>query len=402
MLIACAALGSMICCCGATQAQTIGVADRESPATVVSSSEPAYPLKASANNRYLVDRNNLPFLMVGDAPQTLMTKLSLDEAAAYMTNRRHYGINTLWINLLCNWVEVCKGDATTFDGIAPFTTPNDLGTPNPAYFWRVTSILNIAAANGMVVLLDPIETSGWLPVLRTNGAAKAFAYGQYLGRRYRDVPNIIWMHGNDFQTWRNPVDDALVQAVARGIRSADTSHIHTAELNYLTSGTLDDPSWAPLVELDAAYTYFPTYAKVLIEYRRPNFKPVFLVEANYEFEHLPFTDSGATQTLRRQEYWAMLSGAAGQVYGSAYTWRLPDGWWRKLDSPGVEQLRYLKDLFSARRWYELVPDRTHTAITTGYGRVAGYVGELCTYAGRWSGWTKRALDASGGTRDYAP
>ena len=84
----------------------------------------------------------------------------------------------------------------------------------------------------MVVLLDPIETIGWLDTLRTNGAAKAFAYGQYLGDRYKNFPNIIWMHGNDFQSWRNAADNALVQAVARGIRSVDSNHIHTVELNY--------------------------------------------------------------------------------------------------------------------------------------------------------------------------
>jgi hypothetical protein len=41
---------------------------------------PAYPLKASANNRYLVDQNNTPFLMVGDSPQNLITYLSQAEA----------------------------------------------------------------------------------------------------------------------------------------------------------------------------------------------------------------------------------------------------------------------------------------------------------------------------------
>lgn len=370
-----------------------GVADTPSPPPAASPAEPAYPLKASTNNRYLVDQNDVPFLMVGDAPQTLITKLSLDEAAAYMANRRRYGINTLWINLLCNEAEGCNEDATTVDGIAPFVVANDLGTPNPAYFRHVDEIVNLAAANGMLVLLDPIETGGWLPVLRASGVAKAFAYGQYLGLRYVNMRNIIWMHGNDFQTWRNPVDDAVVQAVARGIRSADANHIHTAELNYLTSGTLDDPSWAPLIGLDAAYTFFPTYAQVLTEYDRPNFKPVFLVEANYEFEHLPFTDGGSPQNLRQQEYWAMLSGATGQVYGSAYTWRVPDGWQGHLASPGVEQLGYMKALFSAHRWYDLVPDQAHTVVTAGYGFIAGYIGELSIYAGRLSGWAKRAFDS---------
>jgi hypothetical protein len=58
---------------------------------------PVYPLRASANNRYLVDQNNTPFLMVRDSPQHLITNLSRQEAAAFMGNRRGYGINTLWI-----------------------------------------------------------------------------------------------------------------------------------------------------------------------------------------------------------------------------------------------------------------------------------------------------------------
>jgi hypothetical protein len=339
---------------------------------------PVYPLKASANNRYLVDQNNTPFLMVGDSPQQLITNLSQKEAAAFMANRRSYGINTLWINLLC----ICK-EAKTFDGIVPFLVPGDIATPNPAYFQRVDDMLRIAADHGMVVLLDPIETISWLDILRKNGKSKAFEYGQYLGNRYKDFPNIIWMHGNDFQSWRNAADDDLVQAVARGIRSMDANHIHTVELNYVTSGSLEDKSWAPLIELNAAYTYFPTYAQVLTEYNRQNFKPVFMVEANYEFENVgPDTDGGSTQNLRRQEYWAMLSGAAGQLYGSAHTWKLQKGWEANLDTSGVIQLSYVKNLFVSRKWYDLVPDQTHTVVTAGYDRFSCIVGKFVAYASK--------------------
>ena len=180
--------------------------------------QPVYPLKVSPNNRYLIDQNNTPFLMIGDAPQTLIANLSQIDAATYIANRAKYGINTLWINLLCNYSEGCNKDASTFDGISPFTTVGDLSTPNPAYFQRADDMLTTAAANGMLVLLDPIETSSWLGVLRANGTAKANEYGQWLGKRYKRFANIIWMHGNDFQTWKNASDDALVQAVARGIR----------------------------------------------------------------------------------------------------------------------------------------------------------------------------------------
>src|SRR5882724_7892706 len=339
---------------------------------------PVYPLRASANNRYLVDQNNTPFLMVGDSPQHLIANLSQQEAAAFMANRRGYGINTLWINLLCIFtVASCNREAKTFDGIVPFLVPGDIATPNPAYFQRVDDVLRIAADHGMLVLLDPIETISWLDTLRKNGTSKAFEYGQYLGNRYKDFPNIIWMHGNDFQSWRNASDDALVQAVARGIRSVDANHIHTVELNYATSGSLEDKSWAPLIELNAAYTYFPTYAQVLTEYNRRNFKPVFLVEANYEFENVgPDTDGGSTQNLRRQEYWAMLSGAAGQLYGSAHTWKLQKGWEANLDTPGVVQLSYMKNLFAPRKWYDLVPDQTHTVLTAGYDAFSCDVGKF--------------------------
>ena len=298
-----------------------------------------------------------------------------------MANRREYGINTLWINLLCNFSDGCNKVTTTFDGIAPFLAAGDLSRPNPAYFQRADEIIELAATYGMVVLLDPIETSSWLPILRAAGIEQAYRYGQYLGRRYKVFPNIIWMHGNDFQSWRSRTDDALVQAVARGIRNEDPVHIHTVELNYLTSGSLDDPSWAPLIELDAAYTYFPTYAQVLAEYNRAEFKPVFMVEANYEFEQNPLTDGGSPQNLRRQEYWTMLSGATGQVYGSAYTWRLEKGRENKINTPGAVELRFMKDLFIKRRWYDLIPDQGHTVAIDGYDRFAEYIGGLTARLG---------------------
>ena len=71
---------------------------------------PAYPLKVSVNNRYLVDQNDVPFLMVGDSPQALIGNLSEAEAAFFINNRRRYGINTLWINLLCNDGTACNTD----------------------------------------------------------------------------------------------------------------------------------------------------------------------------------------------------------------------------------------------------------------------------------------------------
>jgi Protein of unknown function (DUF4038)/Putative collagen-binding domain of a collagenase len=290
-------------------------------------------------------------------------------------------VNALWVNLFCTTTTmgICRKDATTYDGIAPFLTPEDLATPNPAYMKRADDMLSLAEQSGMVVLLDPIETTSWLPVLRQNGIEKAFRYGQFLGNRFNSRANIIWLHGNDFQSWRDPADAALVQAVARGIRSVDAVHLHTAELNYLTSGTLDDPSWSGLVELDAAYSYLPTFAQVSAEYERADHKPVFLVEAAYEGENNFLANNGSLANLRKQEYWTMLSGGSGQLYGSAWSWPLEKGWQAHLDTPGLLQLKVMKSLFEPRKWYELRPDKDHTTIMDGYDAIACLAGRMAVW-----------------------
>jgi hypothetical protein len=326
-----------------------------------------YPLRPGATFRYLVDQNNVPFFMVGDAPQALIGNLSEHDADVFMTNREHYGINALWINLLCNSYTACNADGTTFDGLRPFTAEGDLSTPNPAYFDRAAAMIDLAAAHHMVVLLDPIETGGWLGVLQANGRAKARAYGRFLGARFKDKPNIIWMSGNDFQSWGNREDDLLVRAVAEGIAETDADHIQTAELSYLVSATYDDARWRDVAALDAVYTYRPTYAKELGEYRRKAFAPTFLVEANYEFEHNGGTDGGSIQNLRKQEYWTALSGTTGQLYASAWTWRLQGDWKHNLDTVGVQQLRHMKRLFQGRSWQQLVPDDRQRIVTGGRG-----------------------------------
>ena len=252
--------------------------------------------------------------------KSLIGNVSVSDAEKFIASRKAAGINTLWINLLCVQYTGCRSDGTTFDGIAPFTTPQDLSTPNEAYFARADAMISLAEKYGILVFLDPIETGGWLQVLRDNGVSKDYAYGRYVGERYRRFPNVIWFSGNDFQDWRDPALDAGVLAVARGIRSTEPSRLQTVELNFDSSGSLDDRRWRNLIDLDAAYTYSPTYAQVLNDYNRSNI-PVFMVEAVYEFENIGTHEPGTPLTLRRQAYWSFLSGTTGQLYGNGYTWR---------------------------------------------------------------------------------
>src|SRR5882757_8977745 len=73
---------------------------RGAPPKASSAGAPAYPLKVSANRRYLVDQNNTPFLIAGDVPQALVTMVSPADAAGYFDDRLAHGFNAMWINVL--------------------------------------------------------------------------------------------------------------------------------------------------------------------------------------------------------------------------------------------------------------------------------------------------------------
>jgi hypothetical protein len=127
---------------------------------------PVYPLKRNPGARYLVDQNNVPYLMTGDSPQALIVNLSEADAETFFADRQALGFNTVWINLLCNTYTFGRADGSTFDGTLPFTStiPStssyDLSTTNEAYFAHVDRVLTLAANHGLLVLLDPIETGG--------------------------------------------------------------------------------------------------------------------------------------------------------------------------------------------------------------------------------------------------
>ena len=345
---------------------------------------PVYPVKVGANGRYLVDQKGVPFLIVGDTPQGLMGHLSESQAESYFANRQAHGFNTLgWIDVACAGSDYRSNkEGSTPDGIRPYTgfvaggkdfEHYDLTKPNEAYFARLDRIVSLAAKHGLLVFIDPIETIGWLPTLRNNGLASAYAYGQYLGRRYKGFSNVAWLNGNDFNSWKDPKDDALVQAVAKGIKSEDPSHLQSVELNVCTSSSLDDPAWAALISLNGTYTYSPTYMQMLHSYNQKPVMPVYLLEAHYDWEDVGKPpDFGTPAVLRREEYWTMLTGGTGQFYGNKYTWSFPPGWETHIDTVGVSQLTIWKEFFSSLPWQDLAPDQNHTVVTAGLGTYGNF------------------------------
>lgn len=309
----------------------------------------------------------------------MIYKLTEAQMESYFADRQAHGFNTAgWIDVVCAGRDYPSNIyGATSDGIRPFTgfigggndwTHYDLRKPNEAYFTRLDHIVELAAKHGILVFLDPMETAGWLSTLRNNGLAAAYFYGQFLGSRYRKFANIAWLNGNDFLGCRNSGDDALVRAVATGILSADPGHIQTIEFNPPTGSSLDDPAWARIISINGAYVYGPTYLQMLHNYNQKPVMPTFLMEAHYELENVGGPpDFGSPAVLRREEYWAMLSGGKGQFYGNRYTWSFPPEWQAHLDTPGVAEFQIWERFFESVPWQDLVPDQEHSVVTAGLG-----------------------------------
>lgn len=322
-------------------------------------------LRVSGNGRYIVDRRG-PIIVIRDDGQGMITNLTLNEADTYLSNRHSKGINLLETFILNGDGGGGRADLTTVDSIAPFTVSGDITTPNSTYFARVDAMINLASQYQITLCLNAASTydTETLAIFTDATEAQCTTYGEFLGNRYKNFPNIVWTYGCDYSTTSEAVD-VKIKAVCTGIRNADKNHIHTIWLDtYRIVRSLAD--WEPLVDFDFIYTYVSPYDYCLTSYGTAPAMPVLHQESNYEGE----SHGGYLTTdlhIRKQNYWSLLSGARGVGYGHSVVWYFGSGWGDLLNTDGVNQISYLVSLFQAYNWWNLVPDNAHDVLTVGYG-----------------------------------
>jgi hypothetical protein len=333
-----------------------------------------YPLKVEANKRYLVEQNNAPFLMQGDAAWSLIVELNDAEVEQYLQNRHQKGFNAIMVNLIEH--KFCKHPPMNFAGDGPFTTPGDFSTPNEKYFARADWVIRKAAEKGIAVLLYPIylgamgTDEGWVEEALANGPEKCLDYGRYLGKRYKDFDNIIWMMGGD----RHPgptLED--VDMVALGIKEYDQHHVFSAHCDGPHSA-VDDYAGGRWLDFNTTYDSEIVHARLLHDYNRTPAMPFVLIESSYEGEH-----NASEVQIRRQAYWAVLCGGFGHVFGNNPIWHfggpglypIKVTWEQAMDLPGSVGMQLWGKLFRSRRWYDLIPDQKHEVVTSGLGEFRG-------------------------------
>jgi Protein of unknown function (DUF4038)/Putative collagen-binding domain of a collagenase len=331
--------------------------------------DPAYPLRVSASHRYLEDSEGQPFLIKGDAAWSLIAELKRDDVAYYLRDRRSRGFNTLLVSLIEHHFAT-NAPANAY-GDAPFLAPGQFDRPNEAYFAYADWVVRRAEAEGFLVLLTPCYTGagggaeGWYEEMEDSGAEKLRAYGRYVGRRYAKFKNIIWVANGDFDA----PDKDLVRAVIDGIRDTDPLALFTSH-NENGTPALDYWPGETWLQVNNVYTWGPVYPLARAQYLREPAVPYFLVESQYE--NAPDI---TTQRLRSQAYQALLTGAAGHVFGNSPIWYFdgsdeypaPPGWRRALDGAGSRSMARLHELFARLPWTQFEPDVSTKLLIDGQG-----------------------------------
>ena len=88
-------------------------------------------------------------------------------------------------------------------------------------------------------------------------------------------------------------------------------------------------------------------------------EPAFLLEEPYDEEGPDGSDDnpGATQPVRRFQWWGWLSTIEGYVSGNAYIWPFTPGVWQQhLSTQGAKDMSNLNAFIRSIAWEQLVPD----------------------------------------------
>lgn len=316
-----------------------------------------FPLSVASTGRYLQDARGRPFLIHGDTAWSLIAALKREEVELYLADRRARGFNTLLVSLIES--RFSKNPPANAYGDRPFGPGREFAAPIEAYFKHADWVLQRASDLGFLVLLTPAYMGygggdqGWYREMVKAGPEALQAYGRYLGKRYAGFTNIVWVHAGDY----NPPDRRLAIAIAEGIVETSPSTLHTAH-GAPETAALDYWPSAFWLTLNNVYTYGRVLPAAAKQHRRSDRKPFILIESAYENEH------GATPTrLRAQAYDALLSGAAGQIFGNNPIWHFdgpglhpaPVDWKQALASPGAESMRHVRALMERLPWWTLEP-----------------------------------------------
>jgi hypothetical protein len=340
-------------------------------------------ITVSDNQRFLQTEAGAPFFWLGDTAWELFHRLTIEEAELFLENRRRKGMNVIQAVVLAE-----------FDGIR---TPNVYGNhalidenptrPSEAYFRHIDAILDMAAQKSLYIGLLPTWGDKVTPMWGAGPAIftpeNAHIYGRWLGGRYRDRSNILWILGGDRPALKDDADYRPVwRAMAAGIdEGTDARPFKTYHPwgGHSTSEELHDDSWLDMNMMQSGHgggRSVPVWEMIEHDYALTPVKPTLDGEPNYEDHPIspwptwnPANGYFRDHDVRQQSYRSVFAGGCGVTYGHHAIWQfcgerfapinhVDRSWLDALDRPGVAHLIHLRRLMESRPYFSRIPDQS--------------------------------------------
>src|SRR5688572_59629 len=338
-------------------------------------------LKVSANKRHLVTADDKPFFWLGDTGWEFLHKLNKEEAILYLKKRAEQGFNVIQTVILAEldglYSPNAYGNLPLIDG--------DLTKPNEKYFSYIDSLIDIAASVHLYMAIlptwgDKLFKDFWGTGPEIFNPDNAYKYGKWIGNRFKNKTNIIWIIGGDrdprenskdVEVWRN-----MARGVTEGIGNADNG-LFTFHPQPKATGSssqwFHNDAWLDLNMLQTGHCRdTEVWETVKRDYDRKPTKPVLNGESIYEempvcFNAKELGYANAYDT-RKAAWFSVFAGACGHTYGCGPVIFFGEkgtnffanlhGWKESLDLAGANEMKHLRTLIESRPMLDRVPDQS--------------------------------------------
>ena len=348
------------------------------PPPVPAQAATVFPLKVSSSGRYLVDQNDKPFRIQSEAAWIMSTRGTAATVDQYLADRKSRGFNAFILMNLVHSPNQYGWPTTNQAGQAPFTTADAFDTPNNAYFDFIEVIIDKAAAQGFAVEFFYTYAGyaggdqGWWAAVGNshNSQAICYAWGQYLGNRFKNKANLIWMVGGDY-TMPQGETFTRMHKILEGIRSTGAMQLAGSEWSDPDSLVTDqqgftygtNPATSDM-QIDSFYGYGPGQSGQVYDTANRSWArtspvlPGMIEEPMYTYDNYTGVDS-SRPAARKYQHWSMTSGGiAGSVWGIKGIWGFDD--LTQLNDVAVRDQQRLYSLYQSFSWWLMRPSGTGT------------------------------------------
>ena len=348
-------------------------------------------LKVSSNGRFLVKADGTPFFYMADTGWTLFTRITKEEADMYLEDRKNKGFNVIQATVIAQFSGITEPNV--YGQLA--VQNGDINQPNEAYYQHIDWVINKAAEKGIYIALLPAWASSQVTpnsgVFNPNyqnqgwGAAtsKAYNHGYYLGNRYKNHTNIIWVLGGDTNP---PGFETIYRTMAQALHDGDIGrHLMTYHPQFMNN-YFHNEAWLDFNMAQTNHVFdSPNYNAIRTNYNLTPPKPT--IDGEPRYEDIPHNYNSANPRItdfdvRQAQFWALFSGAFGIVYGNNNVWQMYEPqyppwiganiyWYNALNRPGATQMIHIRKLIESRPFLTRIPDQS--LITSGQRTDGGHI-----------------------------